>query len=124
MGTEHPEPVIVDALSSFRVPFDVRPLIERLLTEVPPRFLVGLGKVVLRDETGLVKREKQRRKSLGRRKGQVILGLYHRSWAGRKAHIELFVDRIYEDWPSWLLRLPPIREVVIGSVLFHEVGHH
>jgi len=35
-----------------------------------------------------------------------------------------FVDRIVEGTPLLLLRIPIVRAVVFGRVLFHEVGHH
>lgn len=114
---------VAENLIAFRPPLGVRRAVERLLAHVPPQYLLGLETVVLRDEGGLVRREKLRRRRW-LRQGEFILGCYFRSTSKRRARIELFVDRICEKWPKSLMRFPPLRDIRIGSILFHEVGHH
>jgi hypothetical protein len=53
------------------------------------------------------------------------LGLYHHARHGEPAWIEIFVDRVLARWERGLwLKLPLIRDFLLGPVLFHEIGHH
>lgn len=114
---------VVQQLATYQPPVEVGRAVESLLAHVPRQYLSGLEVVVLRAEAGLVRIEKRRRRRwLGR--GEFILGCYFRSTAKRKARIELFVDRICDKWPPSLMHIPPLRDIRIGSTLFHEIGHH
>lgn len=53
-----------------------------------------------------------------------MLGTYHRPWKGEPAWIELVVDEIVKDLPRPLDRIGLVRDMTVGRVLFHEVGHH
>jgi hypothetical protein len=75
----------------------------------------------LRDGEGLSPVERKRRR---RRSKKTILGTYHAKSRGRAAHIDLFVDEIVGSSHWALLHVPFLRYVVVGRVLFHEVGHH
>jgi hypothetical protein len=114
---------IVEIAYSREQPAAMHVSVEKLLSRIPPDYLAGLDKVVLRDKTDLTRKERQHRKTQAR-KSKVILGLYYRQTSKRQARIELFVDEIYRRWPAVLLRIPPLRDVFIGSTLFHEIGHH
>ena len=97
---------IINALTSFRPPVNVERVVARLLHEVSPKYLVGLGEVVLRDDSGLARRERLRRKG-ALRKGSVLLGAYHRKTSKRQPYIHLFVDRICAHWPLARMRAEP-----------------
>ncbi len=73
--------------------------------------------------------KRRRRRGLTRARRRKVriaecLGLYHGAWRGQRAWIELFVDNVVGACPAYLLRLPPFRELLVGNVLFHELGHH
>lgn len=102
---------------------NIRRSVEKLVLKVPPMYLVGLSRIVLRDKGALNRRERRWRRAR-RKKGKVILGCYYRATANREARIEIFVDEICNKWPMILLRIPTLRDVFVGSVLFHEIGHH
>ena len=52
------------------------------------------------------------------------VGLYYSREGTDKARIELFVDNILVDWPTWLVGFRFFLDLVVGRVFFHEVGHH
>jgi len=51
------------------------------------------------------------------------LGIYHQSWQGQPAYIEIFVDNIIAQSPR-AMKIPPIRDALFSDVIFHEIGHH
>ena len=54
-----------------------------------------------------------------------VMGLYHPEWQGKPAWIEIFIDNTLKGWErGFWLKMPLVREFVIGDVLFHEIGHH
>jgi hypothetical protein len=111
----------------YKPPFDVRPLLSRMLRSVPPEYLAGLGSVVL-TSTDTLSRKRRRSKTRSRKhplKEVQARGLYHCAWAGETAWIEIFVDRILNGWErGWWLKLPPVQDFLFAPVLFHEIGHH
>lgn len=117
---------MIESYAGWLAPFDAVTVVRRLLRSVPHRYLAGLRSVVLSSTTAL---NRARRRQTTRSRGKKVLaatcrGLYHPSWRGEPAWIELFVDTIIESTPRPLLRLPPRRDLEIASVLFHELGHH
>jgi hypothetical protein len=58
------------------------------------------------------------------RHGSGVAGLYHHATRTEPAWVEIFVEKAYVGMPSWALRLPFVRDATMGSVLYHEVGHH
>ena len=53
-----------------------------------------------------------------------ILGRYHPGSGTSSPYIELRVDRIILGLDRFTSRMPILRDVVFGQVLFHEIGHH
>jgi len=120
-------PAVIANFSGYTPPFDVVPIVERMLASVQPNYLIGLKEVVLTNSTGLSR--KLRRSTTKSRKHKVKIvecrGLYHQAWNGNRAWIEIFVDNTLKYWEKgFWLRIPFIREESLGGVLFHEVGHH
>jgi hypothetical protein len=123
-------PRVVTRFWDYSPPFDVASIVERMLGSVPPRYLLGLREIVLTNKAGL---SRSRRRSVTKSRGRKVKimttrGLYHPTWKGKQAWIEIFVDStlgVYEKgfWRSLLL-LGYFRENELGGVLFHEVGHH
>jgi hypothetical protein len=123
-------PRVVVSFSDYSPPFDVSSLVEQMIESVPPRYLLGLREVVLTNKIGL---SRSRRRSVTKSRGRKVKvlqarGLYHPTWKGKQAWIEVFVDSTlsgYEKgWSRWLLVFGYFRENEIGRVLFHEIGHH
>src|SRR5688572_1777939 len=99
----------------------MRHTVERLIASLPETHCRGLGAIVLTDTH--TTRSRGTRRSRASRRG-TVLGTYHRPWKGEPAWIELVVDEIVKDLPRPLDRIGLVRDMTVGRVLFHEVGHH
>ncbi len=94
---------------------------------VPHEYLSGLCSFVLTNELALSTKE---RKKLWRRnkyrEGGHVCGLYHPRTTNQPAWIELFVDNLLRSvpMPALLLRIGIIRDLLIATAVFHEIGHH
>lgn len=120
-------PAVITNFSGYTPPFDAVPIVESMLASVPPKYLIGLSEIVLTNASGLPR--KLRRSMTRARKHKVKIveagGLYHQAWHGNQAWIEIFVDNILKRWEKgWWLKISRIREILLGDVLFHEIGHH
>jgi hypothetical protein len=122
-----PRPKLVTYFNHYTPPFDVQPLLSKMLGSVPPEYLVGLDSVVL-TSTDALSRKRRRRKTWSRKRTVKVVktrGLYHYALKGKAAWIEIFVDRIFEGWEDGLwLKLPLVRDFLLAPVVFHEIGHH
>jgi hypothetical protein len=123
-------PRVVTAFSGYAPPFDVVPIVEKMLESVPPKYLVGLSEVVLTNTSGLSRKLRRSVTKARKRKVRIVeaRGLYRQAWNGKPAWIQIFVDNTLKNWEKgwwrWGLKLPILREGPIGTVLFHELGHH
>jgi hypothetical protein len=120
-------PAVVSNFSGYTPPFNPVPIVARMLDSIPPKYLVGLDRVVLTNSSGLPRARRRAVTKSRKRKVQIATarGLYHQEWDGRRAWIEIFVDNTLSNWVTrWWLKLSFMRESPIGDVLFHEVGHH
>jgi len=117
---------VVEAYKDFRPSCNARQAVADLLANVPEEHLAGLRSVVLTNAAALAGRRRRGWSWWRGRKARhtKVAGLYHRAWQGEEAWIELFVDQVLEGTPSWALRLPVVRSLLLGMVLFHEIGHH
>jgi hypothetical protein len=52
------------------------------------------------------------------------LGFYRGRWRGDPATVFIIVDNVIARRSWWFWHLPLSRDVVLGAVLFHEIGHH
>jgi hypothetical protein len=52
-----------------------------------------------------------------------VLGLYHSAHRGKRAWIEIYVDKIVAPRKSYLW-VPFMTEAAFADVLCHEIGHH
>src|SRR5262245_46101999 len=117
---------IVETYRDWTPPLEVKRAIQGMLDSIPQRYLVGLGSVVLTNASGL-NHARHRAKTLRRgRKVRIATaaGLYHPSWQGRPAYIEMFLDNIFYGAPRAALSISFLRDLLLGKVLFHEIGHH
>jgi hypothetical protein len=93
---------------------------------VPDKYLAGLDCIVLTNEAGLSRRDRVGKVWSRRRKYDKsrVLGRYHGGSRNRLSYIELRVDKIVSGLSKTVLRVPLLRDLGFGSVLFHEIGHH
>jgi hypothetical protein len=120
-------PIVIASFRDYQPPFDPAPIVRRMLESVPEKYLLGLGKVVLTNASGLPRKRRRSTTKSRRRKVRVIetRGLHHPAFDGGRAWIEMFVDNTLRGWENgWWLRIPLVHEGKIGDVLFHEIGHH
>jgi hypothetical protein len=124
MGNDSNIP-IYEQYESYQPSFDVKRAIHRMLGSVPDKYLVGIGSIVLTSESALTgKRARRMTWSRGRKVSAAkARGLYHPAWGSNPAWIELHIDSIFTKYPFWF-RFPLIREMQLGDVFFHELGHH
>jgi len=120
-------PKVIASFSGYTPPFDVVPIVERMLAYVPSKYLIGLSQIVLTNSSGLSRKLRRSVTKARKRKVRIVEagGLYHQAWHGHRAWIEIFVDNKLRQWEKgWWLKFPYIREMLLGEVLFHEIGHH
>jgi hypothetical protein len=93
---------------------------------VPEKYLNGLDCVVLTNVGGLSRRDRVGRVWSRKRKfnKSSMVGRYHQGSRNSLPYIELRVDGIIEATERLALRIPFLRKVAFGHVLFHEIGHH
>jgi hypothetical protein len=117
---------INEAYCDYAPRVDVTRIVRDLLASVPDRYLSGLDCVVLTNDSTLSRRDRiGRPKSRKRRYDKsLVIGRYHPRWRGGRPYIELRVDKILAGLPGIRLRIPFLRNLVFGHVLFHEIGHH
>jgi len=110
----------------YRPSFNASATVTMLLSYVPSKYLIGLGQIVLTNSSGL-NRKRRRQKTLSRNKRVRVkksLGLYHQQWQGTPANIEIFIDNIENNTPAIVLKVPILKNLFIGKILYHEIGHH
>ena len=117
---------VKEAYRDYVPPVDAAAIVQQLLHTVPDRYLTGLDCVVLTNETGLSRRDRVGKVWSRKRKYDKsrVFGRYHGRSRSCLPYIELRVDRILLGLRGVPLRIPLLREIVFGHVLFHEVGHH
>jgi hypothetical protein len=108
---------------SYTPPSWVKHTVCELLDSLSVRHTGGLSSIVLTDSAQIGKGKTRR---VGGRKyaRQACLGFYRRRWRGEPPAVFLIVDNIIRTRPNWFWPLPFSRDVALGAVLFHEIGHH
>ncbi|NUM56239.1 MAG: hypothetical protein HUU46_21580 [Candidatus Hydrogenedentes bacterium] len=115
----------VEAYKDYTPPFPLIPELRSSLRVIPPKFLMGLNRIVLTN-TGALPRRRRRAKTYSRKRTVRIpdaIGLYHPAWNGEAPYIEIFVNKAVimgaTRYYSQHLTI-----LALSSVLFHEIGHH
>jgi len=119
--------VVTQFTNGYVPPFDVVASVEEMLDSVPPKYLNWLSEIVLTNTSGLPRKlRRSMTKSRGRKVRQAAsAGLYFQAWNGRPARIKIYVDNTLRNWERGLwLKLSFYRDMLLGNVLFHEIGHH
>jgi hypothetical protein len=117
---------ISEAFRDYQPPFDVARVGRKLLAVVPEKYLRELDCVVLTNQDALSRKERLGTLKSRKRKVQKsrVRGLYHPKWQGQPPWIEIRVDKTIRLVPRMLVWIPLLREISIGEVLYHELGHH
>ncbi len=98
----------------------------RLVENTPKKYLMGLHLIHLTN-TNALNRKNRRQKTISRKRKVALnncSGWYAEKWNNQPAQIELYVDRIFLDYPPWALKLGFIADIALSSTFFHELGHH
>jgi hypothetical protein len=125
--TTSQRPTVITNFSGYTPPFDVVPVVEKMLASVPQKYLIGLSSVVLTNSSGLSRKLRRSVTKARKRKVKIVEagGLYHAALHGNRAWIEIFVDnKLRGVERSWWLKIAYVRETALAGVLFHEIGHH
>jgi hypothetical protein len=114
---------IYENFRDYTPPRGFRASVERLLESLPDGYLTGIESVVLTNSATASKGKTHR---IGGRKYRraECLGTYHPARDGSAAWIELHVDRIMPLELPWWVRWSFFVDSIVGSTLYHEVGHH
>src|SRR5882762_160352 len=119
-------PELVESYRDFEPPADFKQVVETLLAYVPPKYLVGLKKIILTNSSALSR--DQRKQKTWSRNHKVRLsecrGSYFRATKSSSATVWLYVDNIVRHEPAWIARVPLLRYMEPSNVLYHEIGHH
>src|SRR5262249_24155190 len=99
-----------------------QPTVERLLDSLSSAHTHALSAIVLTNSTRAVHRKRTR--APRRQRHGTLAGRYHYASRGEMAWVELIVDRIVAPIPGPLRHMQLGRDIVVGSTLFHELGHH
>jgi hypothetical protein len=96
------------------------------LLTVPDKYLNGLDCILLTNEAAMPRSDRVGKIRSRKRKFDKsrVLGRYHPRSRSSLPCIELRVDKIVRGLPGIPLRIPLLRDIVFGHVLFHEIGHH
>lgn len=129
VGPEEKEgsgPEIREFYRDYKPRLDAKRMVEELLTAVPSEYLTGLKSIVLTNRSALSRDQRRQKIRQGGRNHEFAKsqGAYYRATRSRPATVWLFVDNILDSLPGWALRIPMVRWVLVGSVLYHEIGHH
>jgi hypothetical protein len=119
-------PNIVEAYRDYVPPQSVLPIIEDLLKTVPPRYLVGLEAIILTNQAAQP-RKRQRQKTWSRNHKIRLVqarGYYSGATRTSRASITLHIDNILKGTSPRDLKIPFLRYFSLGTVLYHEIGHH
>lgn len=117
---------IVESYRNYTPPIPVRATVERLVARMPDKYKWGLKTIVLTDSPSISK-SAGRGKLISRGTTYVqreCLGMYIQKWKGEPAWIRLVVDNILNEIPWYATRIPLVRDAALGSILYHEFGHH
>jgi hypothetical protein len=126
-ATSSQQPTVITSFSGYARPFDVAPIVERMLAPVPPKYLIGLKEVVFTNSSGLSRKRRRSVTKARKRKVRIVeaRGIYHPAGHANQAWIEILVDNTLKNWEKgWWLSFRFYRDSLLGDVLFHEIGHH
>ena len=123
LGFIEPMPPVREDYQNYTPPAWLSETVRQLLESLSDQHVGGLSAIVL-TESALIGKGRTRRVAGRKYAMKDCLGFYHPRWQSEPPAIFLIVDNILADKPPICWRLPFSRDIFLGSVLFHEVGHH
>jgi len=119
-------PKIIENYRNFEPPPKFRDTIDELVRYTPEEFLTGLQSIVLTNRAILNHDEKRQKTWSRNRKIRLAaaLGYYTEAAKSAGASIVLYVDNLTDGSDNWVARLPLLRYLLAGDILYHEIGHH
>jgi hypothetical protein len=117
---------ILELYNNYEPPINATAVTRKLIDNIPQKYLVGLRRIVITNSSGLLRKELRKKVTARKRKYSVseVRGFYYHQTGGSPAWIEIFVDKIVEYRVGFFRKLPPLREIALSKVLYHELGHH
>jgi hypothetical protein len=118
--------LIVESYKNYNPPKSVPRAIERLLSKVDQRRIIGLHSIILTNSASL-NHKYRRRKTISRKKKVMLKdcnGWYCEQSKREPAHIKLLIDNILSTFPNWATRFNFVLDIVLSKTLYHEIGHH
>ncbi len=115
--------LVEDAYKDFTPSVNVKKTVQILLEYVPREDTAHLQSIILTN-TAALSRGRRRQKSSSGASIPFVAGLYHRTWKGNPAYIEIFVDNILSRAEKYELWFTFFRNLLFATVLYHEIGHH
>ena len=114
---------IYENYKDYSAPDVVRPIVSKLLSILPERYLSGLRSVVLTNSAAMPRGKTHR---VGGRKhiARECLGFYHRVGKGQAAYVSLVVDNILAWGAAYSTPERDLTENAFADTVFHEIGHH
>ena len=121
-----PSVEIIEYYEDYEPPIDATKTTRKLIDNIPQKYLLGLGKIVITNRSRLAQRELQKKTKSRKRKVSMtnVRGLYHHRTFASPAWVEIFIDRISDLKHGFYQKIPFLRERVFSEVLYHEIGHH
>jgi len=107
----------------YKPPAWVSKTVRQLLDSLSERHVGGLSAIVL-TESALISKGRTRRVAGKKYAMKECLGFYYQKTHRYPATVFLVVDNIIGARPPRYWRIPPFRHVDVGTILFHEIGHH
>ena len=100
--------------------------VKRLIRHTPKKYFSGLNQLNLTN-TDALNRKNRRQKTISRKRKVALnncAGWYVEKWNNQPARIELLIDKIFFDYPTWALKIGFISDIALSRTFFHELGHH
>ena len=121
-----PSVEIVEYYEDYEPPIDATKLTRKLIDNIPQKYLLGLGKIVITNQSRLTQRELRKKTKSRKRKVSMtnVRGLYHYRTFASPAWVEIFIDQISSLEIGFVQKMPVVRDMFFCEVLYHEIGHH
>lgn len=119
-------PEIVECYRDFEAPADFRNILNELLSAVPSKYLLGLRRIILANQSALTRDQRRQKIWSGGHKIHLSLarGAYYKASRNSTATIWLYVDNILRSEDPWWRKISILRYQTLAGVLYHELGHH
>jgi hypothetical protein len=116
-------PPVREDYQNYKPPAWVSKTVKQLLEALSDQHVGGLSAIVL-TESAIIGKGRTRRIAGKKYAIKDCLGFYHPRSQREPPAIFPVVDNILAGKPPICWRLPFSRDIFLGSVLFHEIGHH